>query len=201
MKTNLSNLLFYLFLILLTGCTSNHKEHENLSKNDTTKTDTTINQETITNPISNETPEAESHDSEILFLVKSNLTESEPYTDENPVGYAYYRNSILILINGKKNLLEQYNCTLHGAGDCGSVPPSDFSNTQLKIPNEFKGRNLIDDVIVGQEIERMWSRYNRYLAILEENQLLVYKYLLPDENAEVDNATIELLKTINLDRY
>ena len=57
------------------------------------------------------------------------LSSSNP-SDESPVGFVNYSNKVNIKVNDKSQLIDEYNCTLHGAGECGTMGKDNFDSLQ-----------------------------------------------------------------------
>jgi hypothetical protein len=123
------------------------------------------------------------------------LSSSNP-SDESPVGFVNYSNKVTIKVNDKSQVIDEYNCTLHGAGECGKMGKDNFDSLQLKFPEFIAGKIVLAEVIAGREIERAWASYYRYFAVLENDKLDVYRYLIPDNGVEIDTTSITLLKSI-----
>lgn len=133
---------------------------------------------------------------EVSFQLSSEEVGHEEYTEENPVGYVYTKNILTIVVGEQLETVDAYNCTQHGAGTCGEAGKSEFEASQLRLPRSISGRKILAEIIVGAEIERAWSRYNRYIAVYDNNRVSVYRFTVPDAGSVVDESDVQLMREI-----
>lgn len=135
---------------------------------------------------------------DVRFEVTSIEKSSTGYTDENPVAYVYYMNSVAIRVNGKKYVLNNYQCTLHGAGECGEVGRDNFEPNSLVLPQKLASKDILKEAFVGNEIERGWNSYSRYLAVFEDDGVSVYEYGINSFENEVPQSEVKRIRRIEL---
>ncbi|MFM9052065.1 MAG: hypothetical protein ACKOKF_07085 [Bacteroidota bacterium] len=159
--------------------------------------------ETITTESAEEMPAVEAPaavvtEPSVSFDVSSVERSRDEATYENPVDYITYMNTIAVRVNGKKYVLDNYKCTLHGAGECGQVGRGNFEPNQLVLPRRLTSKKILREAIVGSDIERAYYFYNRYLAVFEDEGVSVYQYKFDSNGTEVQDSDVKRIRRIEL---